>query len=445
MRRLIKKIRILFWLGQLFCTRYLKLVVSGFIIGLLLFLLFKQTLPFWQKFLPQERKVIGIIGLYEPTKLPLNIQKLISLGLTEVLENGEVKGALIDSWQVNNQGKRYFFYLKKNIFWHDGEEFTAYDVNYNFKDVLITNADRYILKIELLEPFSPLPTLLSRPLFKKGLLGLGSYQVSSIKLKGGKVERLILQSFDKEKSLLEFRFYPNSQTAEIAFKLGEVDILEDFPYKDSFAQEKNLKIKERALSNRFLALFYNHEKSLFVQKETRQALNYATPSLAGKEIYSPILETSWAYNSKVKQYKFNIDLSQNLLKEEKVATTSSITISTFPEYLKDAQKIADSWQELGFLVQVKVVRSFPSDFDVFLGILEVPPDPDQYPLWHSTQKETNITHYNNPKIDKLLEDGRKAQNKEERLKIYADFQRYLVEDAPVKFLINPIVYTISRK
>jgi peptide/nickel transport system substrate-binding protein len=80
-----------------------------------------------------------------------------------------------------------------------------------------------------------------------------------------------------------------------------------------------------------------------------------------------------------------------------------------------------------------------------LAIFDTPEDPDQYSIWHSTQKATNITHYENPRIDKLLEDGRSQINTEERKKTYLDFQRFLVEDAPAAFLFYPDTYSISRK
>jgi len=76
---------------------------------------------------------------------------------------------------------------------------------------------------------------------------------------------------------------------------------------------------------------------------------------------------------------------------------------------------------------------------------QVPSDPDQYQFWQSTQEDTNITHYTNLKIDKLLEDGRKTLDKDTRKKIYADFQRYLVDDSPVIFLYFPKAYTVERK
>ena len=48
---------------------------------------------------------------------------------------------------------------------------------------------------------------------------------------------------------------------------------------------------------------------------------------------------------------------------------------------------------------------------------------------HSNQTATNISNYQNPRIDKLLEDGRAELTLVERSKIYLDFQRFLLEDS----------------
>jgi len=57
----------------------------------------------------------------------------------------------------------------------------------------------------------------------------------------------------------------------------------------------------------------------------------------------------------------------------------------------------------------------------------------------------NLTRLKNPRIDKLLEDGRKSLDLDERRKIYFDFQKYLVEEVPAVFLYYPMTYTINRK
>jgi ABC-type transport system substrate-binding protein len=45
----------------------------------------------------------------------------------------------------------------------------------------------------------------------------------------------------------------------------------------------------------------------------------------------------------------------------------------------------------------------------------------------------------------LLEDGRRTSDVGERRIIYADFQKFLIEDVPASFLFFPYEYDISRK
>ena len=59
--------------------------------------------------------------------------------------------------------------------------------------------------------------------------------------------------------------------------------------------------------------------------------------------------------------------------------------------------------------------------------------------------KSNFTHFKNARIDKLLEDGRKSTNKEERKLLYQEFQTLLVKESPVIFLEAIKTYTIERK
>jgi peptide/nickel transport system substrate-binding protein len=123
----------------------------------------------------------------------------------------------------------------------------------------------------------------------------------------------------------------------------------------------------------------------------------------------------------------------------------SISLTTPPILLAQAESVAKDWQAVGVNVNLQVISNVPTDYQAFMAIFDIPDDPDQYSIWHSTKTATNITHYQNPRIDKLLEDGRSTINIEDRKKIYLDFQRFLVEDSPAAFLYYPTTYTISRK
>ena len=121
---------------------------------------------------------------------------------------------------------------------------------------------------------------------------------------------------------------------------------------------------------------------------------------------------------------------------------SRIELATIPSLLSYAEEIKEDWEKLGLEVKVKSVFSL-DEFEALLITQEVPVDPDQYLLWHSTQK-MNISGYKSPKIDNLLEEGRKTLDQEKRKEAYLDFQRFLVEDTPAIFLFHPTLYTVSR-
>jgi peptide/nickel transport system substrate-binding protein len=117
-----------------------------------------------------------------------------------------------------------------------------------------------------------------------------------------------------------------------------------------------------------------------------------------------------------------------------------------PRYKALAEQIKLLWEKIGVKVNIEIVDALPTSFQVFLGEFNVTKDPDQYALWHSSQINLdNITNYKNLRIDKLLEDGRQTDDINERKKIYSDFQKYLLDDAPATFLYFPYEYQITRR
>jgi peptide/nickel transport system substrate-binding protein len=200
---------------------------------------------------------------------------------------------------------------------------------------------------------------------------------------------------------------------------------------------------------KYVAIFFNTQKnSATADKTLRQALAYAINKKGFEEIraISPISPNSWAYNPQVKPYKYDPKRAKELIGTlPKELKNTVLKISTTPILMSLADKIADDWRLAGINTSVQAVSGVPETFDAFLAVFDIPKDPDQYALWHSNQDATNLSNYSNPRIDKLLEDGRTQIDTEVRKKIYLDFQRFLMEDIPAVFLYHPILYTISRK
>ena len=65
----------------------------------------------------------------------------------------------------------------------------------------------------------------------------------------------------------------------------------------------------------------------------------------------------------------------------------------YKEIIREA--ISDNWESVGIKTAVQVFSIIPSEFQVFLTIYDIPKDPDQYTIWHSTQVARNISKYSN--------------------------------------------------
>ncbi len=444
---LFRRSRLIFLIARQLAQKYTKALALGFVSGLVISIGFWRVLPFIKEqwFTPVER--IGIVGEFTPASLPPSVQKYISMGLTDVAADGTVLPGLATSWTATDSGKTFIFTLRPDILWHNGKHVAAADINYNVRNVSFSAIDQGTLRANLLAPYSPFPAVVAKPLFLNGLVGLGPYRVSQVKLNGDKVTYIkLIPILTTSLHVREYRFYKTESAVILAYKLGEVDEIEDITTPADLAHWGKTKVTEQTKYSRIISLYFNLSISPLSDKTFRQALAYATPVRNGVErAYSPISKTSWAYYDKVKKYALDMTQAKKLIGTTKEASDAGhLTISTFAPYLDDAQAIANSWNTLGISTDVKVESSVPPNYQVLLSAQDLPPDPDQYPFWHSTQKETNITNYANVKIDKLLEDGRQELDMQKRKAIYADFQRRLVEDIPAVFLYYANSYTIHR-
>lgn len=443
-----KKLQYLFFFFQTFLARHKKILLLSFFIGFLITAISQLIFPYLSSIFESKTQTIGMIGQFNENSLPLSIQNKISIGLTRLNANGEASPGAALSWKTNDKGTIYTILLDTSLKWHDGKQFNASDVTYQLKGAQFKVIKKNILEIDLTNPYSPLPVLLSHPLLRDGLVGLGPYVVTKETFKGDTLTSLTLTPQRGINSpILKYRFYNNSADAILAFKLGEIDSIESLNNPSEFSSWRNAKIIESNQYDRYTGVFFNLNNPNFKEKEVRQALSYAISPLDSYEkALTPISPLSWAYSKRIRLYSYDPESALKILSKSPIASDSSeLTISTFPALLSTAEHIKDSWEKVGVKSKIKVSSDIPDNFEVMILSQGIPPDPDQYQYWESNQDQTNITGYSNPKIDKLLEDGRRELDEEKRKKIYADFQRYLVDDAPVIFLYYPKTYTVIRK
>jgi len=441
---MFKTIRRYYWVTKSFLTRHNKIIVrtTGIVLSLILiFLLFSKYIPTFK-----TTTRLGRVGKYTIETFPVDIQLKISSGLVGVEGSGTILPKLAKSWEVQDAGKTYVFTLDNTLSWHDGSRLTPDDITYNFKDVEIGRGDNTIT-YRLKEPFSPFFSAVARPILKKNKLGTGEFRMVKSVISSGVLQSLTLESETKR---LVYKFYPTETSSLTAYKLGEVDQLEGLSFiSDSLSQDTtNILTESNSSTNQQSVLFFNNNDAVLTSKSARQALSYAIQDKTfGKErSISPIDKSSWAYNSLVKTYDYDPEKAKSLFAQDiQDPASQTLELKTMLQYLDIAESIATSWREtLGVKVDVKVVSSITSDYQILLTDFTSPIDPDQYTIWHSTQA-TNFTHFSNLKIDKLLEDGRRTSDQKLRKEIYQDFQRFLLEDCPAVFLFKSSTYSLSRK
>ncbi len=479
------------WYISAFLKKHRKILVISTLSSIALFLVLSQV----SRFIPVVKRTtyIGRVGRFSLSQIPRDIQEKVSFGLTKVSENGEVGPALASSYISEEGGKSYRFTIHPQMHWQDGKQVTPEDVNYSFSDVQTARSPndivyRLIAKKQdeaAQEPVLPVSFLniVSQPLFRQletrnlffqrkvKLIGLGKYQITSLIDQGSGIRELTLDSTTER---LVYRFYPTDHNAVIAFKRGEVDRLEEILDPEDLKDIGGMKLESVLHHDQYAGVFFNlayknGEDLVYANKPLRQALNLSLRKPAVNRIFSPISRVSWAYvrdEGDLDAFDQNVNQAVALLVKAETPTPLTIQLQTTPTYADMADDIKADWEELGRLssdacklskdavasqcdnkkISVDVrITSFPdtSNYQVMLVGQQIPKDPDQYYLWHSTQP-TNITRYKNAKVDKLLEDGRRSQSITERKLMYQEFQQILVKDTPVIFLNSITTFNISR-
>lgn len=422
---------------------YLVLVIVLLILSFL-------AIKFGRNFYPQATVSEGMIGVFTVDNLPPSVTNLLSDPLVKLDGSGALRPDLASSWQVNNDATLYTFKLKSGISWNDGTAVKSSDIHFNLSDVDVNYPDEQTIVFKLADSFAPLPSLLTAPVLKENsLTGTGKYVVSGEDIDRGVVTKLTLAPYKSDNDLpkIIIRFYPDEKTAQTAFEIGEVNSLIGVSADgNDLLNQKMYGVKKIVNFNRLVAVFYNTKDAVLSDKNFRRALGLALTNQDGEgRAKTSIPAWSWAYNDQTRDSVGDKDLAKTDLDKVPAGKDSAITLTTTPMLAKLGEQIVESWRSLGLSAVLRIESGVPQNFQALLISQPIPADPDQYTLWHSTQVQTNISHYSSPRVDKDLEDGRKTVDLDKRKEKYFDFQKVLSDDAPATFLYFPKINVVYQK
>lgn len=225
----------------------------------------------------------------------------------------------------------------------------------------------------------------------------------------------------------------------------------------------------KELGNSYTYLGFNLKRKPFDDVRVRKAINYAIDKQEiidgvylglGIAIGSPYKPgTRWS-NPQLLPYPFDPARAKKLLAEagyqdsdgdgivERNGKKLSFEVLTNlgnKQREKTAVIIQRRLKEVGIETHIRslewasLLTNFikPGDFDAVVMGWGLGLDPDQYTIWHSSQQKPgqfNFIGYNNPAVDKLLEQGRLEFDPEKRMQIYHEFAKVLYDDSPLVYL-----------
>ena len=197
----------------------------------------------------------------------------------------------------------------------------------------------------------------------------------------------------------------------------------------------------------------------FDDPKVRQALNYAIDlqGIADNVLdgrVSPargVIPPGFpSYTPNLRSYEFNPDLARELMQSSTYADALAsgdfpritLTISgsfgaAIPTYL---EVILEQWrQELGIEVDIQQTEwaTFLQDvndrkYQMFsLGWIADYPDPENFlDLLFRSDSTNNHTSYNNPEVDRLLQEARTERDRDRRFQLYNQIEQMILDDAP---------------
>jgi len=270
---------------------------------------------------------------------------------------------------------------------------------------------------------------------------------------------------------VELHYYPSAAEALRALASHQVDGFAGAPASELAAVDTSggIVVREAPIQGQQLILYLNHANPILADPRVRRAIALALDRRVlvsgplhevAAPAYGPIPAYSWAYQPAV-ELPPDESMARRLLEEAgwtgspiRARNGRSLELqlveSADDRSIAIAELVRRQLEPLGFRVVVQPVdsldlyreRMIPRTYDlallnVWLGSV----DPDPYPLWHSSQRETgfNFAQYQGPAADAALVAARSTDEPGQRLTALATFQTLWAADTPSVVLATPVL------
>jgi peptide/nickel transport system substrate-binding protein len=394
---------------------------------------------------------------------------------------------LAESWEIPDP-QTYVFKLREGVRFHNGEELTASDVKFTFERMLafpsmkkysepliesVEVIDDYTVQFKLKIPYAPflrrMPTFHIVPEdyikavgdeeFARHPIGSGPYKF----VEWVKDDHLTLEANEDywggapEVKRAIFKPVPEPSTRVAALLAGEADIIARVEAEDVPRVEQGKDVRIEAIEdNRFMFYFMNSHKPPFDDVRVRQAVSYAIdwdtilqlfggyafrvplPAHRGDFGYAEYADDLMPYT-----YNYDPDKARQLLAEagypNGFETTIETPIDNTPKDVEVTEVVAAQLAEVGIKAAVETYPWSVYYTERFNGVI-IPGigqfsmgnpifDPDHLMSVHF-DPDRRAYYFDMPELTELAHRGMATVDEKERVEIYRQAMRLILEQAP---------------
>lgn len=280
---------------------------------------------------------------------------------------------------------------------------------------------------------------------------------------------------------LNFQFFSQSSDLIKNFDLGQVDGIAGIDSKELPEVSRPNALLSFGLPS-YYAVFLNQSKSVpLADAAVREALDLATDrndliasALDGQGVADtgPVPPGSYYFNPEIESSTASFDLASNTLDKSgwkvggdgtrkktinavDVPLELNLTVPQVEFLTKTAELLQKSWQKVGFKINLAIKPADEiggiiqnRDYEMLLFGNSLGRNPDLFSFWHSSERfypGLNLSLYNNPKADALIESIRQNMDDASRKSQFDNLESLIVNDNPAVFLYSPNYLYVASK
>ncbi|MCX5915547.1 MAG: ABC transporter substrate-binding protein [Deltaproteobacteria bacterium] len=428
---------------------------------------------------------------------------LLNIYETLLLRNNEMKltPLLATSWKLINN-TTWEFTLRKGVKFHNGEDFNAAAAKFSLERIAdgknklkqttlvgiidrVEIIDNYTIRVITTKPYPYLDAQLAHlgammpPQYTRDKgpshialhpIGTGPYKLA----RWVKDDQLTLEANDRywggapriKKAIL--RPIPEATTRVAALQTQEADIIVNIPpHLARLMDWKGRSSVAKVPSSRVIFMaFDTTQGGPVADKKVRQAIAQAIDVdkilknvLEGNAIRlgTPFTKYHFGYDPAIRPNPFNPEMAKKLLAEAGAQGFELTLNSPNGRYLNDkevSEAAVGDLRKVGINARVKIHewgtymnmtyahKAGPS-YLLGWGGATFDADATLFPMMRTGQV---LSHYSNPKLDAMIEEGRSIMDKAKRQKIYSEAAKLVKEEVPWAFAYQQIdIYGVSAR